>query len=40
MVENQDLNEQLEELGLEYRRVENNLVEAKLQAATLDMEAD
>ena len=40
MAENQDLNEQLEELGIQYRRVEQSLVEAKLQAATLDMEAD
>lgn len=39
-MENQDLNQQLEEIGLEYRTIEQQLIEAKLQAATLDMEAD
>ena len=39
-IENQDLNQQLEEIGLEYRTIEQQLIEAKLQAATLDMEAD
>ena len=38
--ENADLNQQLEELGITYRGIEQQLVEAKLQAATLDMEAD
>ncbi len=39
-VENQDLNQQLEDMGIQYRTIEQQLIEAKLQAATLDMEAD
>ena len=38
--ENTDLNQQMEELGINYRTIEQQLVESKLQAATLDMEAD
>ena len=30
----------MEELSVQYRSIEQQLIEAKLQAATLDMEAD
>lgn len=38
--ENADLSQQLEELNKMYMRLEQLLVDSKLQAATLDMEAD
>ena len=38
--ENSELSQQLDELNLNYRSIEQQLIEAKLQAATLDMEAD
>ena len=38
--DNNELNQQLEETNILYRNIEQQLVESKLQAATLDMEAD
>ena len=38
--ENNELNQQLDERNTLYRNIEQQLVESKLQAATLDMEAD